>query len=273
MIKKLLFFTSILMCAVSASAAPAKNIVAYAGESTGPAFAYNKLGEKRKLEKNTPIFEGETLITGKGASSSAVFKDGTTVALNPSTQFRVEEYKFNPEKKGSSAVFRMLKGGFRFISGLVNKNGGDLTFKTPTATIGVRGSSGEITDQKISVFSGKFKVRSIKSGKSVNLGAGQVVGTSSKGITKQPGLNKAKIQQQITQLTQTRDRVVQNLPRAKAFFGANSRMIQLQERTIQVLNDAIARKQEQLTQVNDVPPGGTATCVASPSVPLSQCPQ
>ncbi len=196
---KLFTLIALLLLGSSAWAAGTKNIAGYVGETTGgSAFAFNKLGQKRKLEAKEPIFEGETLITSEKAKSSVIFTDGTLVELNPATQFRVEEFKFGEEVEKPNAVFRMLKGGFRFVSGLVNKKGGNLSFRTATATIGVRGSAGSLSeDGTIEVYEGTFDVAPPSGGKGTTLVQGETANTSSGSVKRTEKLTRAQIQSRV----------------------------------------------------------------------------
>lgn len=251
---KLIAFITLLLLGTSAWAAT-KNIAGYVGETTGGvAFAFNKLGEKRKLDAKAPVYEGETLITSKTANSSVIFTDGTTVELNPSTQFRVEEFRFGETEEKPSAVFRMLKGGFRFISGLVNKsNGGKLAFKTATATIGVRGSAGYFDEKgTIEVYEGTFDVAPASGGKSTSLSQGQTANTASGSVKRTLKLTKAQIQSKVENLKDIQSALKGTIAGIKAIFGSSATSLEQREKDVAEQ----IKKAEDLLNLPSVQSGG-----------------
>ena len=63
--------------------------------------------------------------------------------VKPNSQFKVEKYSYDKgNPKGDSAAFNLVKGGLRTITGQIGKRGNQDSYqmKTPTATIGIRGT-------------------------------------------------------------------------------------------------------------------------------------
>jgi hypothetical protein len=111
---------------------------------SGPLFAKNAHGVTRTLSKMSIIDQGDTVITEKRTYARLKFTDGGEVTLRPGSTFVVESYAFNNEKgKEDKAVFGLVKGSLRAVTGQVSKRGNPDAYKmkTPTATIGVRGTS------------------------------------------------------------------------------------------------------------------------------------
>jgi hypothetical protein len=70
------------------------------------------------------------------------FSDGAYVSLQPDTQFRVDEYRYDGKTDGSErGFFSLVKGGLRTITGLVGRvNKRNYQISTTVATIGIRGT-------------------------------------------------------------------------------------------------------------------------------------
>jgi hypothetical protein len=101
-------------------------------------------GATRALAEGDPVFEGDTLATGKRAMALVVFRDDTRVTLQSDTRFAVETYQYRQGGAGT-VLFKHLKGGLRFLTGLIaRKNRQQFQIHTPTAVVGVRGSGGDI---------------------------------------------------------------------------------------------------------------------------------
>ena len=95
------------------------------------------------------VQRGDTLSTQRDSYAQVRFSDGSLATLRPNTILRIDEYQFNSAAPQSDAlVMRLLKGGLRTVTGLIGKRGNQDAYKiqTSTATIGIRGSSGETLD-------------------------------------------------------------------------------------------------------------------------------
>jgi hypothetical protein len=71
--------------------------------------------------------------------------DGCFVAIRPNTQMKFDQFVFNGKQDGSErSFFSLLKGGFRAVTGLIgSRNKRNYRIKTPSATIGIRGTDHE----------------------------------------------------------------------------------------------------------------------------------
>lgn len=153
---------------VSASTKPIGKIILAVGE----VVAVSTSGEERKLKRRSKIFSGDTLTTKDGARCQVRFSDKSLVALPESSVFKVDEYSFNQSgNTQEKAIYSLLKGGMRTISGAIGKNNrDDYKLNTPVATIGIRGTAfniGLITEDGIqslygTVDSGAIIIEMIK---------------------------------------------------------------------------------------------------------------
>jgi hypothetical protein len=115
----------------------------YVSNLSGPLFAVKSDGSRRVLSTQSVVSTGDTLITEDKTYARVRFSDTSEVTLRPSTQFQIENYAFEravPEQDNSA--FRLLKGAFRTVTGLIGKRGNRDAYKlsTATATIGIRGT-------------------------------------------------------------------------------------------------------------------------------------
>lgn len=98
-------------------------------------------GRSRPLAKGAEVAAGETIDTGSGRAQVR-FTDGAQVSLQPQTQFRIDDYRFNGKTDGTEkGFFSLLRGGMRTITGLVGRsNRENYKVTTTVATIGIRGT-------------------------------------------------------------------------------------------------------------------------------------
>ena len=109
----------------------------------GRATVASPEGDIRRIRKGTGIASGATINTGSGSFAKIKFKDGGSIFLRPSTRFRVDAFEDTEGKKEKEekSFFSLLKGGMRFVTGLIAKrNRNAYRINTPTATIGIRGT-------------------------------------------------------------------------------------------------------------------------------------
>lgn len=113
---------------------------------TGTLSVQKPDGSVRILSQRSKIEVGDTLTTQRDSFAQINFADGSRSTMRPNTQLRIDEFKFSQDKPESdSLLFRLVKGGLRTITGLIGKRGNLDAWKlrTSTATIGIRGSSGD----------------------------------------------------------------------------------------------------------------------------------
>jgi FecR protein len=109
-------------------------------------------GPVRRLAEGDPVFAGERIRTGAGTVLNIEFTDNSRFTLGPNAEFEVDRYS---QAAGGSAEesfqSRILKGAFRFVSGLIaRRRHENVRIVTPVATIGIRGThfEGEVTERQ-----------------------------------------------------------------------------------------------------------------------------
>ncbi|TAN71559.1 MAG: hypothetical protein EPN14_11705 [Gallionella sp.] len=102
-------------------------------------------GRERPAIKGGEVNEKESILSGKTGSAQLRMIDDGIVAVRPETTLRIDEYKLaNKEDGAERGFFSLLKGGFRSITGLIGRsNKGNYGIRTPSATIGIRGTDHE----------------------------------------------------------------------------------------------------------------------------------
>jgi hypothetical protein len=114
---------------------------------TGEAWVISS-GQRVKAQAGTSVFLGSQLKTAKASSLGVTFKDNTLMSFGPDTELTVEEYLFAPAKGQYKLGARMDKGSLNYLSGVIAKLKPEaVTVKTPTGTIGVRGTQFLVTVQ------------------------------------------------------------------------------------------------------------------------------
>jgi hypothetical protein len=98
-------------------------------------------GQRVKAQLGTTVFLGSQLKTGKGATLGVTFRDNTLMSFGSDTELTVDEYLFAPTQGKLKLGARLDKGSLNYVSGVIAKLKPDaVSVKTPTGTIGVRGT-------------------------------------------------------------------------------------------------------------------------------------
>lgn len=106
-------------------------------------------GSVRILSQKSDVNAGDVLTTQRDSYAQINFVDGSSITMRPNTQVKVEQFQFAQDRpQEDSSFLRLLKGGLRTVTGLVGKRGNMDAYRigTNTATIGIRGSSGDTID-------------------------------------------------------------------------------------------------------------------------------
>src|SRR5258708_14375512 len=103
-------------------------------------------GQQRPLAKGTELGTGDTVRTDLQARAQIRFSDGSYVSLQPNTEFAIKDYNFEGKTDGSErGIFGLAKGAMRTVTGLIGRvNRNRYQIATPTATVGIRGTGGQI---------------------------------------------------------------------------------------------------------------------------------
>lgn len=116
----------------------------------GAVTATDDTGVPRILRTDSRVRMGEIVETADNSVVQIVFPDRSMMHLKPNTRLTVEEFNFTKNKPNDDGVVvNIVKGSMRSLTGLVGKrNPGKVKYKTPLATIGIRGTVIEIEQVK-----------------------------------------------------------------------------------------------------------------------------
>ena len=106
-------------------------------------------GEDVDAKKDLDIFQYDTVKTGKG-KVAIVFIDDTRVDVTQHSKLIIDEFVYDPNTKKGSLSLKAALGTVRYASGQIAKTTPTaVQIKTPTATIGVRGTDFSMTIDEV----------------------------------------------------------------------------------------------------------------------------
>ena len=98
-------------------------------------------GTTSDLHKGDNVLQGDVLQTDPASAVGVVFADGTTMSLGEKGRLVLDELAYDPGAKTGDAHLTLVSGSFAMVSGQIPKTTPDaLQLKTPTMTVGIRGT-------------------------------------------------------------------------------------------------------------------------------------
>lgn len=114
-------------------------------------FAYGDVrivdaaGNEREVRRGTLVDEGDTIRTGRRSAAQLRMVDGAALAVRAQTEIRIAQYSFSNDAREDRSFLSLVRGTMRAITGLIGRSNRDsYRIRTATATIGIRGSDGDV---------------------------------------------------------------------------------------------------------------------------------
>ena len=122
--------------AQAAPAEPIGNVATLTGSAT---VTRNNTSTPLKLQDD--IYLNDMLQTSANSTLGITFIDATTFNLTANASITVDNYVYEDGGKQNAAVFDIARGTVAFVAAAVARTG-DMKILTPTATLGIRGTTG-----------------------------------------------------------------------------------------------------------------------------------
>lgn len=108
----------------------------------GQLHAAEATGDRRALAVGSPVYPDDILEKDRTGAATLVFSDSTRMVLDAGGQFHLAHYRYAESQPAlDNFGIRLLKGGFRLLTGLIGKRQAQRVGITAgTATIGIRGT-------------------------------------------------------------------------------------------------------------------------------------
>jgi hypothetical protein len=131
---------ALLLLSGAASAAQVAGVVV---QASGAMSARSASGAVKPLQAKSEVESGDTLTTAAGAYALVRLIDNSELTLKPDSTVVINQFSFDADKPDADrAAFTLVKGGLRSVTGLLGRrNKEKFAVKTPSATIGIRGTT------------------------------------------------------------------------------------------------------------------------------------
>lgn len=129
-----------LLC-VLLSMSPAAARVGVTSATEGDPTGKPPLEPERVLRVGIDVVADELITTSANDRAHLVFLDGTSLTVSPNARLKIDKYVYDPSTQKGIIDVTAAQGVFRLVGGKISKSS-DITVKTPSATLGLRGGIG-----------------------------------------------------------------------------------------------------------------------------------
>lgn len=94
--------------------------------------------DRRDLQRGDEVHQNELIEVGAESIGELVLADQTKLALGPGSRLLLDKFVYNGERANGDIVLDLVRGTFRFITGVASRN--SYRIRTPGVAITVRGT-------------------------------------------------------------------------------------------------------------------------------------
>ena len=135
-LKLLVLISTTLLGGMPAVAAPGEDIGAAVRIVNLVTAEYD--ADQRRLATGDNVRQDELIEVSTDGTGEIRLRDDTQLALGPGSRLLLDEFVYNPDISGGAIVLNLVRGSFRFITGIAAKPA--YVIRTPSAAITVRGT-------------------------------------------------------------------------------------------------------------------------------------
>ena len=103
------------------------------------AIGTRESGEKHDLTYEQIVYANERVETGVESDTILAFLDQTNLFVGERSSVLLDRFVYDPGSRKGDVSISLMKGAFRFVTGEI-KNKQNVTLRTPTASIAIRGT-------------------------------------------------------------------------------------------------------------------------------------
>lgn len=98
----------------------------------------------RPAVKREPVHLGDLIESGRNSGLQVLLLDRSVFTVGANARMVVDRFVYDPARGTGSVAASVARGAFRFMSGTTARQAGQVSLRTPVASIGVRGTIVEL---------------------------------------------------------------------------------------------------------------------------------
>ncbi len=96
-------------------------------------------GTARQLMIGQDVVYNERITTAADGQTQILFVDESAITVGPNSDLTIDEFVYDPATGTGTQALSATRGVFRYVGGKLSKANTQVTIRTPSATIGIRG--------------------------------------------------------------------------------------------------------------------------------------
>lgn len=172
-----LILSLLFLASPAAAAQPQDQLIGAAEKVVGEVYGNTLL---RRLKTDEEIFRDQWIKVGADGAADLRFLDRSRLTVGPKTEIVLDKFVYDPDKNANRGTVKLVRGVMRFTSNSIDR---DVKFKTPSAVIGIRGTTVDIQvggdSTEVVVHEGRVQVTGEHG--SVLVGAGETLSLTKDG--------------------------------------------------------------------------------------------
>ncbi|HLI10238.1 MAG TPA: FecR domain-containing protein [Alphaproteobacteria bacterium] len=92
----------------------------------------------RVIDLGNDVVFDEKIATGEAGQAQVFFLDQSSLSIGPRSEITIDRFVYDPDRHAGALAIKIGEGLARYVGGRISKES-DVTFTTPTATVGIRG--------------------------------------------------------------------------------------------------------------------------------------
>ena len=129
------------LAAFAAAARADGPAIAQVKTASGPVFVVRG-ADRIPAKPGDSLYEKDVLQTDAGGTVGVTFTDNSVMSLGPNSEAALAQYNFDSTNFKGTSLTDMRKGTLTMVSGdIARSSPGAMQLRTPTAILGVRGTS------------------------------------------------------------------------------------------------------------------------------------
>ena len=93
----------------------------------------------RRIVLGQDVLFNERIATAAAGQTQILFVDASSLTVGPNSNMVIDQFVYDPNAGTGKMAASLTRGVFRFVGGALSKGNNAVTFRTPAATIGIRG--------------------------------------------------------------------------------------------------------------------------------------
>lgn len=153
----------------------------------------------RRMKADESLIRDQRVRAGVASAADLRFLDNSRLKIGPRSELILDRLVYDPDASAIAGTLNLVRGVLRFASSAVDRN---ITFETPTATIGIRGTVFDLmaTDRstEIKVHEGRVEVDGPNGTVSLSAGQSLIITADESSLTiRESALMRAAISQML----------------------------------------------------------------------------